>query len=224
MKAAATPLKFERDSEAVVPRKVSPIKLKIRKFLRTSVGPSIAPTIVRLNEWLASIQARTLEKPIARRSGDENPIEGIAESLIANAIGTERRLLSKSLGEALYYSVGFDANVTETEFRARLSRYLIRRGAPAFNRRFLSLFFFNFIQFETSESFRRLARNSQDFERGLEDLDRVCHQTVASVWKSFQKTKRPLDLHAAILLVAQIEQRLRGYQFTEPTNRQPSYS
>src|SRR5690242_19889009 len=132
MKAAATPLKFERDSEAVVPRKVSPIKLKIRKFLRTSVGPSIAPTIVRLNEWLASIQARTLEKPIARRSSGENPLGGIGEELIGNGIGTGGRVLTKSLGEAFYFSGGFGANVTETEFRTRLSRYLICRCSPAF--------------------------------------------------------------------------------------------
>jgi len=90
MKVAGMPLKFDRDSGAVTSRMVSPIKLKIRKFLRTSAGPSIAPTIVRLNEWLASIQARTLEKPIARRLANRDPIERIAEGLIANACGTER--------------------------------------------------------------------------------------------------------------------------------------
>ena len=102
MKVAGMPLKFDRDSGAVTSRMVSPIKLKIRKFLRTSAGPSIAPTIVRLNEWLASIQARTLEKPIARRLANRDPIERIAEGLIANACGTERGLLSKSLRETLY--------------------------------------------------------------------------------------------------------------------------
>ena len=203
---------------AISPR-VSPIKLKIREFLTANAGLSIAPTLVRLSEWLASIQAGTLEKPSARRLANGDPTKRIAESLIANASATERRLLSKSLREALYYSVGFDGNITGTEFRTRLSRYLIRRGAPAFIRRFLSLFFFNFVLFETSESFRGLARNLQDFERDLEDLDRVCHQTVTSVWKSFEKTKRPLDLRAATLLVAQIEQRLRGNHFSELTNR-----
>ena len=210
MKAAATPLKFERDSEAVVSRKVSPIKLKIRKFLRTSVGPSVAPTIVRLNEWLASIQARTLEKSSAPRLGNGAPIERIADSLITSGSRTERRLLSKSLQETLYYSVGFDENIPENQLRTRLSRYLMRTGAPAFTRRFLSLFFFNFVQFEAGESFRHLARNPQEFIRELEDLDRVCHQTVASVWKSFERTKRRLDSSVAAELVRQIEQRLRG--------------
>src|SRR5689334_24610233 len=106
MKATATPLKFKRDSVVAIRRTVSPIKLKIRKFLRTSAGPSIAPTLVRLNEWLGSIQARTLEKPSARRLANGSPIERIAETLIANASGTERSLLSKSLREALYYPVG----------------------------------------------------------------------------------------------------------------------
>ena len=210
MKAAATPLKFERDSGVIISQRVSPIKLHIREFLRTSPGPSIATTLVRLNEWLASIQAKTLEKPSARRLANVNAIEQIAESLIANASRTERSLLSKSLREALYYPVGFDANIAEAQLRTRLSRYLVRWGAPAFIRRFLSLFFVNFVQFETGESFRGLARNSQGFEKYLEDLDRVCHQTVASVWKSFKKTKRPLDLPAATELVRQIEQRLRG--------------
>src|SRR5262249_14460679 len=80
----------------------------------------------------------------------------------------------------------------------------------AFIRRFLSLFFFNFVQFETGESFRGLARSSQAFEKHIEGLDRVCHQTVASIWKSFENTKRPLDLPEATELVRQIEPRLNG--------------
>src|SRR5215813_10765649 len=145
---------------AISPR-VSPIKLKIREFLTASAGLSIAPTLVRLSEWLASIQAGTLEKPSARRLANGDPTKRIAESLIANASATERRLLLKSLQEALYYAVRFDADIAEAQLINRLSRYLIRRGAPAFIRRFLSLFFFNFVRFKTGESFRRLARNSQ---------------------------------------------------------------
>ena len=194
---------------AISPR-VSPIKLKIREFLTASAGLSIAPTLVRLSEWLASIQAGTLEKPSARRLANGDPTKRIAESLIANASATERRLLLKSLQEALYYAVRFDADVAEAQLINRLSQYLSRRGASAFIRRFLSLFFFNFVQFETGKSFRGLVRSSQAFEKHIEDLDRVCRQTVASIWKSFEKTKRPLDLPAATALVRQIEQRLRG--------------
>jgi len=194
---------------AISPR-VSPIKLKIRQFLTASPGLSIAPTLVRLSEWLASIEAWTLEKPSARRVANGDPTKRIAESLIANASATERRLLLKSLQEALYYAVRFDADVAEAQLINRLSQYLSRRGASAFIRRFLSLFFFNFVQFETGKSFRGLACSSQAFEKHIEDLDRVCRQTVASIWKSFEKTKRPLDLPAATELVRQIDQRLRG--------------
>jgi len=194
---------------AISPR-VSPIKLKIREFLTASAGPSIAPTLVRLSEWLASIQAGTLEKPSARRLANGDPTKRIAESLIANASATERRLLSKSLQEALYYAVRFDADIAEAQLITRLSQYLSRWGTSAFIRRFLSLFFFHFVQFKTDKSFRGLAWSSQAFEKHIEDLDRVCHQTVASIWKSFEKTKRPLDLPAATALVRQIEQRLRG--------------
>src|SRR5262249_43869813 len=61
---------------AISPR-VSPIKLKIREFLTASAGPSIAPTLVRLSEWLASIQAGTLEKPSARRLANGDPTKRI---------------------------------------------------------------------------------------------------------------------------------------------------
>src|SRR5215813_7900801 len=139
-------------SIAISPR-VSP-KLKNREFLTASAGLSIAPTLVRLSEWLASIQAGTLEKPSARRLANGDPTKRIAESLIANASATERRLLSKSLQEALYCAVRFDADIAEAQLITRLSQYLNRWGAFAFIRRFLSLFFFHFFYFETGKYFR----------------------------------------------------------------------
>src|SRR5215470_4654256 len=126
-------------SIAISPR-VSPTELKIRELLTTSAGLSIAPTVVRLSEWLASIQAGTLEKPSARRLANGDPTKRIAESLIANASATERRLLLKSLQEALYYAVRFDADIAEAQLITRLSRYLRRWGASAFIRRFFLSF------------------------------------------------------------------------------------
>ena len=210
MKRTATALKFEQGSGRNISQ-IAPIKLTLRKFLRAHTGLSVVPTLLRVNEWLASIHSGKLEKPSPRRSTDAgHHIEFIAEGLITKASGTERSLLSKSLQEALYYAVRFDASIGDVQLRARLSEYVARWGAAAFLRRFLSLFFFNFVQFETGESFRGLARNPQRFEKYIEDLDYMCHQTVASVWKSFERTKRPLDLFAASELVQQIEQRLRG--------------
>jgi hypothetical protein len=195
---------------ASIHRELHQSSSKPGEFLGATVGPSIAPTLVQLHKWLASIQAGRLEKPSARKAHyTDDPIEGIAESLITYTNETERRLLSKSLQEALYYSTGFEANIDYYQLKTRLSRYLLRRGAPAFIRRFLSLFFFNFVRSETGESSRRAVRSSKAFEKYVEEIDRACQQSVATVWKSFEKTRRPMDLPAAAELVSQIEQRLR---------------
>ena len=137
-------------------------------------------------------------------------MEYTAESLVTNASTAERALLSKSLQEALYYAVGFKTDLEYGAFKTRVSQYLDRWGAPSFIRRFLSLYFFNFVRSETGESFRRLAKNSAAFEKSLQEIDQVCKQSVASAWKSFEKTKRPLNLRTAAELLSQIEERLRG--------------
>jgi hypothetical protein len=137
-------------------------------------------------------------------------LEHLAESLAANANGTERQLLSKSLQEALYYAVGFKTDLEYRVLKTHVAQYLERWGRPSFIRRFLSLFFFNFVRSETGESFRRAARSSSAFEKYLEEIDRACRQTVTSVWKSVEKTNRPLDRKRADELLSRIEQRLRG--------------
>jgi len=188
--------------------------LKIDELLSSAraprAGPSIAANLVRLSDWLASIQDGRSNKRADCTAADGDVVEQIANSLIANATGKEQKLLSKSLQEALYYAVGFDTDSDCAQLKTRLSRYLDRCGAPSFIRRFLSLFFFNLVRFETAESFLEVARSSNAFEKYIEGIDRVCQQTVASVWKSFEKKKRRLDLAAAAQLVSQIEQRLRG--------------
>jgi len=137
-------------------------------------------------------------------------VEEIAEDLIGTkARGTERKLLSKSLQEAIYYAVRFDPDLDHDEFYARLSRYLRRFGMGTFMRRFLSLFFFNLIRIHTSESFRAVAKDPVEFEHYLAEIDRVCRRRVVSIWKSFEKSKQPLDLRAAKKLVAHIEHSLR---------------
>jgi hypothetical protein len=105
--------------------------------------------------------------------------------------------------------VRFETNLDYDEFNARLSQYLRRWGTRSLIRRFLSLFFSNFIRFHTGDSFRALASNPAEFEQYSEETDLICQQTVASAWKSFEKTKLPLDLRTAKKLVSDIEQRLR---------------
>ena len=137
-------------------------------------------------------------------------IESIAESLIKNASGIKRRLLSKSLQEALLYSVGFDTEIDYSEFKTRFMRYLDRQGPSSFIQRFLTLYFFNFVWFETGESFRALSCTSHSFEKDMEGVERICGRIVASTWKSFEQTHRRLGPPAARKLVQNIEQHLRG--------------
>jgi hypothetical protein len=162
-----------------------------------------------VNKWLGSIQAG--RAPHAGRTRvNTDLVEQIAADLIGGtARGTERKLLSKSLQEAMYYAVRFETNLDYNELNARLSQYLHRWGTRTFIIRFLSLFFFNFIRFHTSESLRALAKDPAEFEQFLGEIDLVCHRRVASVWRSFEKTNQPLDLRAAKKLVSDIEQRLR---------------
>lgn len=174
-----------------------------------SPGPEVVTTVVRVDLWVSSIGADTSKTHGQREHVDADVIDEVAEDLVANALGSERTLLSKSLREALYYAVGFETEIDPAEFHARLSQYLVRRGTGSFIRRFLSLFFFNFVRFHTGESFRALARSSVEFQTYLEQIDRVCQKTVVSVWKSLQ-TKPPLDLRTANELVREIEKRLRG--------------
>jgi hypothetical protein len=182
----------------------------LREFLRASegVGPYVSLTLLRLDEWTASPEAGT--EAGAGRSPASDVVENIAESLIEGAVGLERKLLSKSLQEALYYSVDFDPNITATRFKTLFVKYLSRCGAPSFIKRFLSLFFFNFVWHETSESFRALARTSDAFEEDMECIDETCQRIVSATWKTFQSRQCHLDLSAAEELVRTIERRLRG--------------
>ena len=199
-------------------RTLSPIELSLREFLRTSkrVGPSVSLTLVRLNKWTMSIQAGREDaglKSILAKAGRgpaSDAVESIAESLIEGAVGSERKLLSKSLQEALYYCVDFDSGIGSAEFKTRFLRYLNRYGAASFIRKFLSFFFFNFVWSEAGESFRALAWTSDAFEKDMESIDEICQRIVAASWKSFQRTQRRLDRSAAGELARSIELQLRG--------------
>ena len=196
----------------VISTRVSPIKSKIREFLKVNVGTETAQIILRVNDFMGSIQAGRTSQAERTRLNHTNAdvVEQTAENLIGKVSGTERTLLSKSLQEALYYAVRFEPNLDYDEFIARVSHYLHQRGAGSFIKRFLSLFFFNFVRFHTGEILREKASTSDEFEEYLAGLDMVCQQTVTFAWKSFEKTKQPLDLQAAHKLISDIEQRLRG--------------
>jgi hypothetical protein len=180
------------------------------------MGPSVSLTLVRLHEWVASVQARGLDIAIrdlstaADLSRSSDVMEDIAEFLVREAEGTERKLLSKALQETLYYRVGFDPSISYAEFRTRFSQHLDDHAASTLIKRFLRLYCFHHVWFEIGESFRALAQTSGKFEKYIEDVEEICDSTVASVWKSFEKATRPLDSDRAAELVRKIEERLRG--------------
>jgi hypothetical protein len=196
-------------------RPISSIERRIRIFLKnvkSSIGPAVSSTLVGLNDWVASLQSGGLDagRIAAKAEGAADVVENVAESLIRNAAGVERKLLSKSLQETLFYCTGFDADIDYSQFKTRVVRYLERHGATSIVLLFLSLYFFNFVWFETGESFRAASPSSEDFEKDMERVEELCKSVVVSLWKPFELGERPLDSSAARKLIRDIEQRLRG--------------
>jgi hypothetical protein len=83
------------------------------------------------------------------------------------------------------------------------------RGAAGYLRRFLHLHIFNFVWFQTAESFRELARNQVAFTSDMEKVEGFCRQAVDSVLKS-QRIQSPIRLESAQALALRIERRVRG--------------
>jgi hypothetical protein len=176
----------------------------------------VSLTLLGLNDWTTSIRAgesiATLHRTSARAIFCPAPelIENMAESLIQNAGDIERRLLSKSLQETLLYCIDLDTSLSYTQTKVRLTEFLQRRGTPALIQRFLSLCFFNFIWFQTGDSFRASAETDSAFEKDLESVEQICQSAVASSWEAYETVERLMDLTAAQELIRNIEERLRG--------------
>jgi hypothetical protein len=112
----------------IISTRRSPIRLKIREFLKARIGAGAAETLVQVNGWLQLIQAEKTHNRAKRTRMHRHLVEQIAEDLTAKASGIERRLLSQSLQEAMYYATRIEANITHEDFNSRLSLYLHRWG------------------------------------------------------------------------------------------------
>jgi hypothetical protein len=197
---------------------VSPTEVKLCQLLKAEeqLGSSVNLTLLRLNEWTKSIRAGGLDATVtgasarATFSPAAELIENIAESLIQSADGFERRLLSKSLQETLLYCIGLDTRITRAQLKVRLAEFLKRKGPAVLIQQFLSLCFFNFVWFQTSDSFRASAETDSAFEKDIENVERLCERAVASSWEAYESIQRPLDSPAAKELIRNIENRLRG--------------
>ncbi len=130
-------------------------------------------------------------------------MQQIAESLIEYATGIERQLLSKSLQETLFSSLGFVTDLTSTQIKTRLKRFLNRHTKAVFIQRFLSLYFFNCVSVHTGE-FSDEAIISQVLEKDMKELDRICTKAVAGAYEHVDV----LNESAAKKLIRDIEQRL----------------
>jgi hypothetical protein len=188
----------------------------MRLFLRDKpkVGSLVVSTLLHLNEWVVSIQTGGPEIVLRRRptasATASDLIEQIAEDLIERVTGTERLLLLKSLQEALFYCVSFDANLTSTQIKTRLKQFFDRQKRSAFIQRFLSLYFLNWVWFHTGELFRAQALTFQVLKKHFEEVEKICQRTVTSALEPFDQLERLLNRSAAEELICDIEQRLRG--------------
>jgi hypothetical protein len=170
--------------------------------------------MVKFQEWTRSLESEadtpSRRAPAKASDKDFDTIERTAESLIENASGIERRLLSKSLQETLIHCSGFATDLTPGELRKRVRQFLRREGSGLVMQRLLSSYFFNFIWFQTSESFRTRACTTAEFEDDMKSVEAHCEKIAAETWKSFERTKRALDVAGARQLVRTLEERLRG--------------
>src|SRR5215475_13587997 len=193
------------------------IENKLREFLKgkKKAAASLSLTLVRFQEWAMSLETeadtqsrRVPEKASAGKESDA--IERVAESLIENVSGIDRRLLSKSLQETLIHCSGFAVDLTQDELRKRVRQFLKRESSAFMLRRFLSSYFFNFIWFQTGEAFRTRAWTRAEFENAMKKVEAYCKKIVAETFKSCGRTRRPPDVGAARRLIRTLEERLRS--------------
>jgi hypothetical protein len=194
---------------------LTPIELRIRHLLRNeeSVSPQVVPILLKLYEWTASIQDRISNCTPAETNPVSFVIQQIAENFTGTlkiAPGAQHGLVSKSLQEALFYSVDLNADLSAIELKVRLERLVDQENRVAFLRRFLSLYFFNYVWFHAEQFFRDQAVSPESFEEDLERVDELCQQAVSSAFSLYAPGQFVLDQLMAEELIGDIEVRIRG--------------
>jgi hypothetical protein len=179
------------------------------------MGASSGVTLATFSEWLESLtiqgqRGSLQESPRAPLSATFDAIEYLADNMIRGGTSIERQLLSKSLQETLFVTLGLKAGLSYAEVVKRVGKVSEGRGAAVILQRFLSFHFFNVTWFHTSESFRALALTSDTFETDMRILEKLCENAVARAWKTFNFQDQTIDLTAANKLIRTIEDRLRG--------------
>lgn len=172
----------------------------------------MSAALVRLDAWTASILADEQPEPDPVNAKVMlgpvcDTVENIARSFVHNHTrDIETQLILKSLQEAFLYCVEFNTELNYGQTRKRI-RDSVRKDRLALVRRFLALFFFNFVWFYAGESFRALAWTSMDFETEMANVEALCQKVVTSAVNS---SRQPLDAAIASELIREIENSLRG--------------
>ena len=137
-------------------------------------------------------------------------IDHIAGRLIQGGTRLERQLLSKSLQETLFFTLGCNTDLSYSEVVKRLRQRLVRHGSGRILQRFLSFHFFSVVWFHTGESFRGIASSSAAFEKDMKTVERLCKRAVELGWKLSQFKDHPADPTRAGKLIRTIEGHLRA--------------
>jgi hypothetical protein len=175
---------------------------------------ALSRTAVRLEGWANSTLACSVEAGLQSVPGlqiyCEAPelIRELADYFTLDVWGNERDFLSKSIQETLFYSVGTAPGLTRSQFGARLTRFLNRRGTVGLLRRFLSLHFFNVVWFHAGDSLRASAGTQESFLEDMEDVERTVRNIVNSAWRA--QRSEPLYTSLAQEFISRVGQRLTG--------------
>jgi hypothetical protein len=195
----------------------SAIEHKLRQFLKGKKAGhgSLAATLTKLHHWAISMESESetrLPVVTGRVSAGEacDVIEKQAAAFIGGAQGIERRLLSKSLQEVLFYCAAFNTDLGDAELQRKLRLTLRREGAASISQRFLAFFLFNFVWFWAGESFRSQAGTPAEFEADMQNTERFCQRIVADSWSSAEIPPGALNLMTARRVVRIIDERLGG--------------
>jgi hypothetical protein len=179
------------------------------------MGASSALTLATFSEWLESLrvhgQSGFLQESVRTPLIETfDAIEYLAVKMIGGGTIIERQLLSKSLQETLFFTVGFKAGLSYMEVVKQMRQVSEERGTEVILQRFLSFHFFNVTWFHTSESFRAFALTPDTFETDMNVLEKVCANAVARAWQTCNSQEQPIDVTAANKLIRTTEDWLRG--------------
>jgi hypothetical protein len=176
---------------------------------------SLISALTKFHHWAISMESESETRP-AVLTGKGSPDEGCdviekqAAAFIEGDDDIERRLLSKSLQEVLFYCAAFNTDLGYAELQRKFRQTVRRESAASIAQRFLAFYLFNFVWFHTGESFRSQAWTSAEFETDMQNAEKLCQRIVLVSWGSADVPPGVLSLMTARRVIRLIDERLRG--------------